>query len=62
MTKMYNNWSFFFRRKKFCFFGGPNIGNKESPYAEIENQPVGASTYQELTVSETNKDYQNIDL
>nr|XP_022311265.1 scavenger receptor class F member 2-like [Crassostrea virginica] len=38
------------RRKKFCFPGRPRISNKDSPYAEIENQKGGASTYQELTI------------
>ena len=52
----------FYRRKKICFSGKPSIGNKESPYAEIDNQKGGASTYQELTVSVKNKDYQNIAL
>lgn len=41
---------FFRRRKKFCFPGRPRISNKDSPYAEIENQKGGASTYQELTI------------
>ncbi|XP_078329609.1 EGF-like and EMI domain-containing protein 1 [Crassostrea virginica] len=50
------------RRKKFCFSGRPRISNKDSPYAEIENQKGRASTYQELTISETNKDYQNLAL
>ena len=52
----------FYRRKKICFSGKPSISNKESPYAEIDNQQGGASTYQELTVSVKNKDYQNIAL
>ena len=52
----------FYRRKKICFSSKPSISNKESPYAEIENQQGGASTYQELTVPEKNKDYQNIAL
>lgn len=50
----------FYRRKKCFFSGRPRISNKESPYAEIENQQGGSSTYQEFTVSETNKDYQNL--
>ena len=62
MTKMYNVWSFFFRRKRFCFSVRPSNSNKDSPYAEIENQQGGASTYQDLTVSETNKEYENLEL
>ena len=52
----------FYRRKKICFSGKPSIGNKESPYAEIDNQKGGASTYRELTVSVKNINYQNIAL
>ena len=52
----------FYRRRKFCFSGKPGISSKESPYAEIENQQGGDSTYQELTVPENNKDYQNLAL
>ncbi|XP_078329596.1 uncharacterized protein LOC111116882 [Crassostrea virginica] len=40
---------FIIRRKKICFSSKPSISYKESPYAEIENQQGGASTYQELT-------------
>nr|XP_022305068.1 protein draper-like isoform X1 [Crassostrea virginica] len=53
---------FIIRRKRFFFSGKPSISNKESPYADIENQPGGASTYQELTVPENNKDYENLAL
>ncbi|XP_078328156.1 uncharacterized protein LOC144623567 [Crassostrea virginica] len=53
---------FIIRRKKFCFCGRPSVSKKESTYEEIGNQPNGASTYQELTVPERNKDYQNLAL
>ena len=52
----------FYRRKRFCFSGKPSNSNKESPYAEIKSQQGDVSTYQELTVSENNKDYQNLAL
>ena len=52
----------FYRRNKHCFSSKPSNSNKESPYAEMGNQEGGASTYQELTVPETNKDYQNLAL
>ena len=55
-------WFGIFYRRKFCICGRPSVSNKESPYAEIGNQPSGASTYQELTVPGTNKDYQNLAL
>nr|XP_022311660.1 multiple epidermal growth factor-like domains protein 10 [Crassostrea virginica] len=52
----------FIWRKRFCFSGKPSNSNKESHYAEIENQLSGVSTYQELTVSKTNKEYENLEL
>ena len=52
----------FYRRKRFCFSGKPSKSNNESPYAEIKSQQGDVSTYQELTVSENNKDYQNLAL
>nr|XP_022311266.1 protein draper-like [Crassostrea virginica] len=53
---------FFMRRKKLCIFGKNVTSTTDSPYAEIENQPNGESAYQELTVSELNKEYQNLAL
>ncbi|XP_078329594.1 uncharacterized protein LOC144617738 isoform X1 [Crassostrea virginica] len=53
---------FIIRRNKYSFYAKPSISNKESPYAEIENQQSETSTYQELTVPEKNKDYQNLAL
>ena len=40
----------------------PSICNIKSPYVEIENQPDGGEKYQELTVPEKNKEYQNLAL
>lgn len=49
-----------FRRKKICIFGKKITSATNSPYAEIRNQPSGESTYQELSVSELDKDYNNL--
>ena len=49
-----------FRRKKLCISGKNITSTTDSPYAEIENQPSGDSTYQELT--ESDKDYHNLAL
>nr|XP_022306121.1 multiple epidermal growth factor-like domains protein 6 [Crassostrea virginica] len=50
------------RRKKLCIFGENITSTTDSPYADIENQPSGESTYQELTESDMNKDYHNLAL
>ena len=38
------------------------VSTSDSPYAEVENQPSGDSTYQELSEPELDKDYLNLAL
>ena len=63
--------NFYFRRKGLFIFGkNSSNGTKDSTYAEIENKRSGDTTYQELsvirnqklTISESGKAYENLEL
>ena len=60
---------FYFRRKGLFIIGKNSSETKNSTYAEIETQRSGDTTYQELsvtrnqelTVSESDKAYENLE-
>ena len=61
---------FYFRRKGLFIFGKNSTETKDSAYAEIENKRSEDSRYQqlsvmknqELTLSNSNKAYENLEL
>ena len=53
---------YFRRRRKTSILCNNTPSSKTSPYAEIENPQTGDSTYQELSISETEKAYHNLAL
>lgn len=60
---MTENADEYFRRKRKTSIPCNNRPNsKISTYAEIENQKTGDSTYQELSISESEKAYHNLAL
>ncbi|XP_078329598.1 uncharacterized protein LOC111116561 [Crassostrea virginica] len=50
------------RRRKTCIHCNNRPSSKVSPNAEIENPQTGDSTYQELSIPESEKAYQNLAL
>ena len=53
---------FFRRRRKISIPCNITPTSKISPYAEIQNPQTEDSTYQELSISETEKTYHNLAL
>lgn len=59
MTENVHEYS---RRRKTCIHCNNRPSSKVSPNAEIENPQTGDSTYQELSIPESEKAYQNLAL
>ena len=52
----------YFRRRTIGIPGYNSSSSKVSPYGEIENPKTGDSTYQELSISQSEKTYHNLAL